>query len=63
MILLNDGTREDNGYRIFQFNLEGELLDTRKYDLGSLTNPPIDSVAFYAPFENIVYGDKIVMFG
>ncbi len=62
-LVLDDGTLEDNGYRIFQFNLEGELLDTRKYDLGSLTNPPIDSVAFYAPFGNIVYGDKIVMFG
>ena len=61
--VLDDGTQEDNGYRIFKFDLNGELLETRKHDLSTMINPPIDSVAFYAPFGNIVYGDKIVMFG
>ena len=58
-----DGNNERDGFRLFRLNMDGDTLDSRKYDLSQLDNPPVDSIRRIAAHGCIAYGDKIVVYG
>jgi len=58
-----DGSYERDGYRLYRFDLKGNRIDSKKYDLSLLENAPVDSIRRYAPHGNLIYEDKIVMYG
>jgi len=58
-----EGNFDRTGYRLFRFDLNGDTIDSRKYDLSQLENPLADSIRRYAPHGCEIYGDKIVVYG
>jgi len=58
-----DDTSDLNSYRLFRFNLDGEVIDSKAYDIHAYANPPVDSIIIYQPFGVIPYNDKLVVYG
>lgn len=58
-----DGSSERDGFRLFRFDLNGNKIDSRKYDLSKLADPEVDSIRMYLAHGNVVYKDKIIVYG
>jgi len=62
-IRFSDGTKERDGFRLYKFDLEGNMLDSRKYDISEMDNPEVDTIRRHAAFGAIVVDDKIAVYG
>jgi len=61
--LLTNDTYEIDGFRLYKFNLEGKLKDSKKYNLDELSDAPVDEILSYLPMGTIAWKDKIVVYG
>ncbi len=56
-------SQEQDGFRLYRFDLYGEEIDSKKYNLDEIENPSVDSIRRYLPQGSIIYNDKVVVYG
>jgi len=58
-----DSLEAKDGFRLFSFDLEGNLLESVKHNLSNLRNPPNYPIYSYIPIGVIANDEKVVVYG